>query len=387
MATFSADAIRLNIESYKKKLEILKEDKLRKFDIAERSSPNYAEKRRAYCSKLENLIEKRLLDAKEKANIVLEPVHSATKKSKEIAYNPYEVLGIDDGKLTNKQEYLESVKNKVGIHCAQTSDSRDSYINDGKLDWSKVYENPNNPLIIDAGCGSGKFLMRFAWEGKNGNSTFSKKNFLGIEIRKGLVDQAMQDRSKLGYQENVYYLHAEFDEEFVMEQLEHYPGTIEIFCCQMPDPRFEKNMRRRGRKKLTMQRIIRKSLVAALGTVLDPVKGIMYISSEYEEVMLHMRECILSDNSHCFRVATMEEIKRLYFGQSTKYDKVSDEKSLSPNNLVSNPFGCETERELFLRVNRQDSNIYRLVAHIKNDQEHDAIVDSISQVADMQLND
>ena len=66
MATFSADAIRLNIESYKKKLEILKEDKLRKFDIAERSSPNYAEKRRAYCSKLENLIEKRLLDAKEK---------------------------------------------------------------------------------------------------------------------------------------------------------------------------------------------------------------------------------------------------------------------------------------------------------------------------------
>ena len=38
------------------------------------------------------------------------------------------MLGIDDGKLTNKQEYLESVKNKVGIHCAQTSDSRDSYI-------------------------------------------------------------------------------------------------------------------------------------------------------------------------------------------------------------------------------------------------------------------
>ena len=65
----------------------------------------------------------------------------------------------------------------------------------------------------------------------------------------------------------------------------------------------------KGRKKLTMQRIIRKSLVAALGTVLDPAKGIMYISSEYEEVMLQMRECILNDNSHCFRVATMEEIE------------------------------------------------------------------------------
>ena len=197
----------------------------------------------------------------------------------------------------------------------------------------------------------------------------------------------MHDRTKLGYQGNVYYLHTEFDEEFVMKQLKHYPGTIEIFCCQMPDPRFKKNMKRRGRKKLTMQRIIRKSLVAALGTVLDPAKGIMYISSEYEEVMLQMRECILNDNSHCFRVATVEEIERLYFGQSTKYDKVSDEKSLSPNNLVSNPFGCETERELFLRANRQDSNIYRLVAHVKNDQEDDATVDSISQVADMQLND
>ena len=94
----------------------------------------------------------------------MQPVYNSTTKSKEIAYNPYEVLGIGDGKLTNKQEYLESVKNKVGINFAQTSDSRDSYVTDGKLDWSKLYENPNNPLIVDAGCGSGKFLMRFAWE-------------------------------------------------------------------------------------------------------------------------------------------------------------------------------------------------------------------------------
>ena len=163
-------------------------------------------------------------------------------------------------------------------------------------------------------------------KGKTATPLFRKRISLS-EIRKGLVDQAMQDRSKLEYQENVYYLHAEFDEEFVIEQLKHYPGTIEIFCCQMPDPRFEKNMRRRGRKKLTMQRIIRKSLVAALGTVLDPVKGIMYISSEYEEVMLQMRDASL------IIVTAFEwqqwRNKALYFGQSTKYDKVSEKKLVS----------------------------------------------------------
>ena len=390
MATFSADGIRVNIELYQKKLELLKEEKLRNFDLTEQSSPNFTEKRRVYCSKLEHLIEKRLLDAREKAKIVLEP-RLNSKNSKATAYDPYELLGLDGGKLTNKQEYLESVKNKTGNNLAQASDSQDPYMEDGKLDWSKLYENPNIPLVVDAGCGSGKFLMRFAWEGENGNSTFAKMNFLGIEIRKGLVDQAMQDRTKLGYQGNVYYLHTEFDEEFVMKQLKYYPGTIEMFCCQMPDPRFKKNMKRRGKKKLTTQRIIRKSLVEALGSVLDPAKGIIYISSEYEEVMLQMNQCILSDNSHYFRLATVEEIERLYFGQSTNYDKVS-EKNLFPNNLVSNPFGCETERELFLRANRQDSMIYRLVAHVKSKQECNNVSDSatagsILQVANIQLND
>ena len=83
-----------------------------------------------------------------------------------------------------------------------------------------------------------EILMRFAGREKR-QLHFFEKEFLGDEIRKGLVDQAMQDRTKLGYQGNVYYLHTEFDEEFVMKQLKHYPGTIEIFCCQM-DPRFEK---------------------------------------------------------------------------------------------------------------------------------------------------
>ena len=71
-----------------------------------------------------------------------------------------------------------------------------------------------------------------------------------------------------------------------MKQLKHYPGTIEIFVANAGSDL--KKYETKGRKKLTTQRIIRKSLVAALGTVLDPVKG-MYISSEYEEVMLQMR--------------------------------------------------------------------------------------------------
>ena len=78
-----------------------------------------------------------------------------------------------------------------------------------------MFENPNLPLVIDAGCGSGKFLLRFAWEGNinnnnnNNNNDISIKNnnmnFLGIEIRKGLVDIAMNYRNTLGYEKCLLY--------------------------------------------------------------------------------------------------------------------------------------------------------------------------------------
>ena len=67
---------------------------------------------------------------------------------------------------------------------------------------------------IDAGCGPGKFLLRFAWEGVLRDKGISNLNFLGVEIRKGLVDMATRYRDQLKFN-NVAYLHAEFNADFI----------------------------------------------------------------------------------------------------------------------------------------------------------------------------
>ena len=63
-----------------------------------------------------------------------------------------------------------------------------------KINWGKLFSVPDRPLVIDAGCGPGKFLLRFAWEGVARDHAISNLNFLGIEIRRGLVDMAMRYR-------------------------------------------------------------------------------------------------------------------------------------------------------------------------------------------------
>lgn len=51
------------------------------------------------------------------------------------------------------------------------------------LDWSECFENGNEPCAIDVGCGKAKFLFDYAEQNR-------ERNYLGIEVRKPLVDWA-----------------------------------------------------------------------------------------------------------------------------------------------------------------------------------------------------
>ena len=365
MATFTADDVNKQIELYREKLEQLKIKKLKKYDNINNNSNNEKE-REAYIEKLDNIIETRIIDAESKANKLLQSQNNVNK------YNPYKVLNLsDDKKLKKKQEYHN--KNNNNSNATNNNNLNKDTTTTSSIKWSQLFENPNLPLVIDAGCGSGKFLLRFAWEGNinnnNNNNDISIKNnnmnFLGIEIRKGLVDIAMNYRNTLGYEKNVCYIHSEFNTKFILENLSKYPGKVNILCCQMPDPRFKKNMKRRGKKKLTLERIIQPSLVSAIGTVLDPINGVVYVSSEYEEVHLDMKECFL--NNKKFRLANMTEINELYFARNSSQYHTCSEANTESTNLISNPFGCETERELYLRENKQNMKIWRMVFHLNND--------------------
>lgn len=50
-------------------------------------------------------------------------------------------------------------------------------------DWTQVYAQATQPLHLDIGCARGEFLLRMA-------TLQPDWNFLGLEIRESLVEQA-----------------------------------------------------------------------------------------------------------------------------------------------------------------------------------------------------
>ena len=348
MATFTNIDCEKHLFLYRKKLEMLKVKKMEEYDQTNPSVLN--ESREEYEARMDRVIVRRINNALEKMNTILNAAKLPLEKTQEAQENPdsdmdekfdpYDVMGLKEEAYTNSK--------------AGSSSSRPH--NNNVVDWGKLFESPDRPLVIDAGCGPGKFLLRFAWEGVARDAAISNLNFLGIEIRKGLVDMATRYRDQLKFN-NVAYLHAEFNDRFVKDVLATYPGEIKFFCCQMPDPRLEKNMKRRGKKKLTLKRIIGPTLVDALSKVMDPMTGRIYVSSEYEEVAEDMKTCFLAHKD--FRIATREEVARLMFLQRSTY---SNRRwvEIDPKKVHRNPFGCETERELFLRKNKK-SDVFRWV--------------------------
>lgn len=65
-------------------------------------------------------------------------------------------------------------------------------------EWNKVYDAPDRPLHLDIGCGKGRFLLQMA-------QVQPDWNFLGLEIREPLVDQANSWKTELGLT-NLHYL-------------------------------------------------------------------------------------------------------------------------------------------------------------------------------------
>ena len=55
------------------------------------------------------------------------------------------------------------------------------------LQWEQVFEDPQLPLIVDAGSGYGRFPLVAA---KNGST---KVNYLGTEIRRTVLQTVLQE--------------------------------------------------------------------------------------------------------------------------------------------------------------------------------------------------
>ncbi|REJ75256.1 MAG: tRNA (guanosine(46)-N7)-methyltransferase TrmB [Acidobacteria bacterium] len=116
------------------------------------------------------------------------------------------------------------------------------------LDLEEVFEDPEAPLFLDIGCARGRFILEMARV--NGSN-----NFLGVEIREPLVDDANAIRNEEGLG-NLHYefCNATFDLEVLLSELPE--GWLKTVAIQFPDPWFKKRHAKR--------RIVKESLVETL---------------------------------------------------------------------------------------------------------------------------
>lgn len=135
--------------------------------------------------------------------------------------------------------------------------------------WDKVYAQ-TQPLHLDIGCGRGRFLLSMA-------TLEPSWNFLGLEIREALVQEANNWRNELDLT-NLHYLFCNVSNS-LPSILGSIPFEIQRVSIQFPDPWFKHRHNKR--------RVVQPELVAQLAKYMS-VGGIVFLQSDVEVVAVEM---------------------------------------------------------------------------------------------------
>ena len=140
-------------------------------------------------------------------------------------------------------------------------------------DWSAVYALLSQPLHLDIGSGKGRFLLQMA-------QLQPEWNFLGLEIRQPLVEQANDWKTDLNLG-NLHYLFCNANNS-LRPLLASLPvGTLRQVSIQFPDPWFKRKQQKR--------RVVQTELVEDLAAFLVP-GGTMFVQSDVESVAIDMSD-------------------------------------------------------------------------------------------------
>lgn len=140
-------------------------------------------------------------------------------------------------------------------------------------DWLQVYSRCDRPLHLDIGCGKGRFLLQMA-------ALQPAWNFLGLEIREPLVDQANRWAMAEGLG-NLYYLFCNANNS-LRPLLQSLPvGVLQQVTIQFPDPWFKRKHQKR--------RVVQPEMVEVLAEFMLP-DGLLFVQSDVEAVALEMRD-------------------------------------------------------------------------------------------------
>lgn len=179
-----------------------------------------------------------------------------------------------------------------------------------------IFAAPQQPVHLDIGCARGRFVLRMA-------ELFPERNFLGVEIRYPLVDEA----NRLARANNLTNLHYEFtNATYALDKLlaELPADIIETVTIQFPDPWYK--------RKHAKRRMVDDVLVKTIARYLKPA-GVVFIQTDVDFLAEEMF-ALFREN------ARLTEVK-----------------------VSENPFAAKTEREA--AVEEKNLPIYRAM-FVKN---------------------
>ncbi len=144
---------------------------------------------------------------------------------------------------------------------------------------SSVFADPSHPVHLDIGCARGRFLLRMA-------EIEPAWNFLGIEIREPLVDEA----NRLAVEAGLTNIHYAFCNAMLWLEklLADIPvGSLQMVTIQFPDPWFKKRHAKR--------RMVNAELVNAVVKKLAP-DGRIFVQTDIEFLAEEMFQLLRADD-------------------------------------------------------------------------------------------
>lgn len=147
----------------------------------------------------------------------------------------------------------------------------------GPLPWAEVFADPTLPLVVDVGCGYGRFLLLLA---KRERAAGLQRNYLGMEIRRPIIERANKWAHLIGLGSMCHFVSANATVSYE-SCLASYPGPIELTCIQFPDPMFKMRHRKR--------RTVQPRLVDEITRVIKPGSKV-FLQSDVCSVAVDMRD-------------------------------------------------------------------------------------------------
>lgn len=133
------------------------------------------------------------------------------------------------------------------------------------VDIAGVFADPERPLLLDVGCARGRFLLRMA-------EAEPSWNYLGVEIREPLVDEANRLAAEAGLT-NVHYTFCNAM-LWLDRLLQGIPDSVlQKVTIQFPDPWFK--------KKHAKRRMVNEEMVETIARHLAP-GGSVFVQTDIE---------------------------------------------------------------------------------------------------------